>query len=134
MHKERRPIFQRIGTAATFAMNVEPKFAFGIFFSKKHFSRRRIHPFGVDYEMMDEFLHFHQDIWFVWRVVFWIGNVDWTGRKVLYRLTQNLDALAHFFDADQITIVRVTHRPDRYIKVILFVVEIRLCLAYIVID
>src|SRR5258707_5935315 len=66
--------------------------------------------------------------------VFWIGNVDWTGRKVLYRLTQNLDALAHFFDADQITIVRVTHRPDRYIKVILFVVEIRLCLAYIVID
>src|SRR5258708_37065058 len=115
-------------------MNVESKFALRVFRSKIDFTCRRIYPFGVDYEMMDEFLHLHQDIWFVWRVVLWIGDVDRTGRKVLYRLTQNLDALAHFFDAHQITIVRVAHRPDRYIKVILFVVKIRLCLSENLID
>src|SRR5260221_56873 len=52
-------------------MNVESKFALRVFRSKIDFTCRRIYPFGVDYEMMDEFLHLHQDIWFVWRVVLW---------------------------------------------------------------
>ena len=47
---------------------------------------------------------------------------------------QNLDALSHFFDADQITIEYITHGADRDIKVILLVVNVRLCFADIIIN
>src|SRR5215831_17545553 len=109
----------------SFAVNIKPKFTLRVFGSEVDFSGGCVQTFGDDNEVMDEFLHLGQDSRFRGRHILPIGNVNGPGGQVLHYLTQDPNALSHFFDPDKIAIIAITGRTDDDIEVIFLVIQIR---------
>src|SRR2546423_8289840 len=134
VHKGWRTNFQPMRDASSFAVDVEPQLAFGIFRGEINFARRGIRSLGYYNEMMDQFLHLCHDLGFRRHHAFPIRNIDRTVRQLIDDLPQDSDALAHFFDPHQVAIVTITGAADHNFEIVVLVIEIRMFAPQIVLD
>src|SRR4051812_47799546 len=103
--------------AAAFTVNVKSEFALWILRREIDLSRRRVEAFCHHDKMMDQLFHLSHDMRFRRRHVFPIRDVDWSAGEFAHYLAQDPDALSHFFDTHQITIVTVTRATDHNIEI-----------------
>src|SRR4029077_6372268 len=78
--------------------------------------------------------HLRHDPRFGWHHVFPIRYVDGATRQFIDYLTQDANALAHFFDSHQIAIVTVPSTADHDVKIVLRVIEVWMFAPQIVLD
>src|SRR5580693_2072204 len=106
------------------AVDVKPELALRVFRTEIDFTRRYVHAFRVNDEMMNQFLHFHQDFRFIRGQIFWVLYRDRSRGQFLDYLTQDTDALTHLFKSYEIAVVGVTDGTDRDVKIVLLVIKV----------
>src|ERR1700676_4531064 len=95
------------------AVDVEPELALRVFRAEINLTRRCVHTFGVNDEMVNQLLHFHQNLWFLRGQILWILHCDRSSGQLLDHLAQDKDALTHFFESDKIAAIGLSERADR---------------------
>src|SRR5205814_5549772 len=121
VHKRWGADLQAIRSAAAFAVDVKSKLTFGILVGKINLAWRRIDSLSDIDEVVDQFLHSGQNALFGRQHDLRIGHIYRAVGKFIQTLMQNAHALAHFFDAQQVAIVTVSHRSHWDIKLQLIV-------------
>src|SRR5437867_7269923 len=120
--------------ASAYAVDVETEQTLRYFSPDVNYSWWRIQTFRHDNKMVNQFLHFCHHVRF-WRLrVFPIGHVDRPAWQSVDHLPQNCCALPHFLDSDQIAIITIPRAADHYLKIVLFIIEIRMFAPQIVFD
>ena len=125
--------FETVGSAAAFAVDVEAEFAFGVFGSEIDFAGRCFNAFGMEDEVVDEFLHLCQHGSLRRWVVFWVVDEPVAAGHFVADLADDADALFDFFDSDEVAVVAIADAADGDVEVVLFVTEVGLLFAKVVV-
>src|SRR5580700_2724636 len=116
------------------AVDVKPELALRVFRTEINFTRRCVHAFSVNDEMVNQFLHFHQDLRFIRGQIFWVLYHDRSLGQFLDYLTQDMDTLTHLFKSYEIAVVGVTDSTDRDIKLVLLVIKVGIGFSNVVVN
>ena len=130
----RGPNFQAIRNTAALAADIKTQLSLGILRAKVDLADWRVNALRHQYEMVNELLHFGEDVNFWRKRLLGIDIIDRPGRKLLDDLLKDAHALSHFLHADKIAIEGIAYRPYRNLEVVVLVVEVRMLAADVVLD
>ena len=123
-----------MGIATSFAVDIETKFTLGVFVAEVDFAGRSFDALGGDDEVVDQFLHAHEDAFFFGKQAFGFGDVDGAAGNAGDGLDEDFVGLAQLFKADEVAVVTIADRTQRNVEVEVFVSEIGVGFPQIVVD
>ncbi len=123
-----------IGDAAAFAVDVETEFALGVFVAEVDLSWGGVDALGGDDEVVDEFLHFHEDVFLLREEAFGFRDVDGAVGEGFDDLSEDFVALSHFLETDEVAVVGIADGAEGDIEVVLLVAEVRVGFTDVVVD